>query len=145
MLFRSGFHQIKETGRIRLFKSDRDEYADGEQKRDFFYVKDAVEMTLWLLENRDANGIFNLGTGRAETWNDLARALFKAMNVDENIEYIDMPDHLKGKYQYYTKAEIDKIREAGYDKPIMSLEDAVADYVKNYLEPGKTVGEADSA
>lgn len=138
-----GFEQVAANGVIRLFKSDRPDYADGEQKRDFLYVKDAVEMTIFLLEHPEANGLFNLGSGRAETWNDLAIAIFEAMDEPVCIEYIDMPENLKGKYQYYTKAEITRLREAGYTAVITPLRDAVKDYVRGYLAPGKLLGETE--
>ena len=127
------FEQIRDVGKVKLFKSYHEDYKDGEQKRDFIYVKDAVDMTLHFLENRDENGLFNVGTGNARTWNDLVTALFTAMNKPVEIEYIDMPDHLKGKYQYFTQANVNKIRAAGYAKEITSIEDGVKDYVQNYL------------
>lgn len=136
-----GFEQIVATGTMRLFKSDRPEYADGEQQRDFLYVRDAVEMTIFLLERPDANGLFNAGAGEARSWNDLARALFAALGRPPSITYIDMPEALRGKYQYYTKAEITRLRRAGYRNPVTSLEDAVADYVRNYLVPDRRLGE----
>ncbi|MDK2971761.1 MAG: ADP-L-glycero-D-manno-heptose 6-epimerase [Candidatus Sumerlaeota bacterium] len=137
-----GFEQIRDTGRIRLFKSDRPEFGDGEQMRDFLYVRDAVAMTIFLLENTTANGLFNAGGGVARTWNDLARAIFAALDKEPVIEYIDMPENLRGKYQYHTQAEIGKIRLAGYTAPITTLEDAVRDYVQNYLVPDLRLGEA---
>lgn len=127
------FEQVRDTGKVKLFKSYNENYKDGEQKRDFIYVKDAVDMTLYFLENRDKNGLFNVGTGNAQTWNDLVTALFNAMDKPVNIEYIDMPDHLKGKYQYFTEANMNKLRSAGYDKKITSIEDGVKDYVQSYL------------
>ncbi|MCF8413256.1 MAG: ADP-glyceromanno-heptose 6-epimerase [Melioribacteraceae bacterium] len=127
------FGQINETGKVNLFKSYHPEYGDGEQKRDFIYVKDAVDMTLFFLDNKKINGLFNLGTGNARTWNDLVTALFNAMDKTVNIEYIEMPEQLRGKYQYFTQAKMDKIRNAGYIKPISSLEEGITDYVKEYL------------
>jgi ADP-L-glycero-D-manno-heptose 6-epimerase len=127
------FKQIGESGAVKLFKSHRDDYKHGEQLRDFVYIKYAVNMTLFFLDNRDVNGIYNIGTGKARSWNDMAKAAFAAMDKDVNIEYIDMPAELQGKYQYYTQADISKIREAGYDKEITSLEDAIKDYIQNYL------------
>jgi ADP-L-glycero-D-manno-heptose 6-epimerase len=132
---------VLNTSVIRLFKSYRPEYRDGEQCRDFLYVKDAAAMTLHLAANRDANGIFNIGSGVARTWNDLARALFAALGRDPRIEYIDMPEAIREKYQYFTQADIRKLRASGYAAPITSLEDAVRDYVVNYLVPGRTIGE----
>jgi ADP-L-glycero-D-manno-heptose 6-epimerase len=133
------FGQIKETGKVKLFKSYNETYADGEQMRDFIYVKDAVDMTLFFMENPAANGIFNVGTGKARTWKDLVSAVFDAMGLEPNIEYIEMPDYLKPKYQYFTEAKIDKIRSAGYTKELYSLEDGVSDYVQNYLLKEKTI------
>lgn len=127
------FEQVRDTGKVRLFKSLNPNYKDGEQMRDFVYVKDAVEMTLHFLEHRDKNGIFNVGSGKARTWIDLVTALFNAVGKPVNIEFIDLPENLKEKYQYFTEANLDKIKSAGYNKPITSLEDGVNDYVKNYL------------
>jgi ADP-L-glycero-D-manno-heptose 6-epimerase len=132
---------VLKTGVIRLFKSYRPQYRDGEQRRDFLYAKDAVAMTLHLAANRAANGIFNIGSGVARTWNDLARAVFAALGREPRIEYIDMPEAIREKYQYFTQADVRKLRAAGYDAPITSLEDAVRDYVVNYLAPGKTIGQ----
>lgn len=128
-----GYHQIKETGTIRLFKSYHDEFADGEQKRDFIYVKDAVAMVDFFLENSTASGIVNIGTGRAHSWNELARALFKALALAPSIEYIEMPPVLRDKYQYFTQADIGKVRACGYSAEVTALDDAVKDYV-NILE-----------
>jgi len=130
------FEQITETGKVKLFKSYNPDYKDGGQIRDFIYVKDAVDMTLFFLENKKANGIFNIGTGKPRTWLDLANAVFAAMNKQPDIEYIDMPGHLKSKYQYFTKAETQKIQTAGYKKEPASLEETVKDYVQNYLAKG---------
>ncbi|MEJ5228179.1 ADP-glyceromanno-heptose 6-epimerase [Thermodesulfovibrio sp.] len=130
------YEQIKRDGKIRLFKSYNPNYRDGEQLRDFIYVKDAVDMTLFFLEHADKNGIFNVGTGIPRSWNDLANSVFSALGMKPNIEYIDMPEVLRGKYQYYTKADISKIKSAGYDAETISLEEAVRDYVINYLEKG---------
>ena len=127
------FEQVRDTGEVKLFKSYKPEYKDGEQKRDFIYVKDAVDMTLYFLENKNVNGLYNIGTGTAGSWNDLVAALFKALDKPVKIKYIVMPEELKGKYQYFTEAELTKIRNAGYTKEISSLEDGIEDYVKNYL------------
>ena len=127
------FEQVKKTGNIGLFKSYKKEYADGEQKRDFLYVKDAVDMTLFFLDNQDKNGIYNVGAGKARAWNDLANAVFKAMKKPVKIQYIDMPAAIRNQYQYFTEADLKKLRAAGYGKPTTSLEAGVADYVKNYL------------
>jgi len=127
------FEQALSTGKVKLFKSKNPNYKDGEQKRDFLFVKDAVEMTLYFMNNPGKNGLFNVGSGTARTWNDLVKALFGALGKPVNIEYIEMPEHLSEKYQYFTEAKMDKIKKAGYSKPISSLEDGVTDYVKNYL------------
>ena len=129
------FAQIQETGGIRLFKSYRSEYRDGEQRRDFLYVKDAVEMTLHLAD-RGAFGLFNVGSGQAHTWLDLVRPIFRSLRVPERIEFIYMPIQLRDKYQYCTCASIDRLRAAGYDRPVTPLDRAVDDYVSNYLLPG---------
>ena len=126
--------QAKKTGRIKLFKSYKPDYADGEQKRDFIYVKDAVKITLHFLEKPDLNGLFNAGTGNPRTFNDLAAAVFSALKIEPNIEYVDMPEGLEKRYQYYTAADADKLRESGYASTFLPLEDAVEDYVLNYLE-----------
>jgi ADP-L-glycero-D-manno-heptose 6-epimerase len=136
-LVHKAYGQIKGTGKVKLFKSYNQEYKDGKQKRDFIYVKDAVDMTLHFLQNRDKNGIFNVGTGKARTWVDLVNSIFASMDMEPNIEFIDMPDELKGKYQYFTEAKINKIKKAGYKTKIGSIEDSVEDYVKNYLLKGK--------
>ncbi|MCB1183101.1 ADP-glyceromanno-heptose 6-epimerase [bacterium] len=128
-----GFEQIRDTGRVRLFKSDRPEYPDGGQQRDFVYVKDAVDMTVWFADHPEVNGIFNVGTGEANDWNRLITAIFAALDRAPAIDYVDMPVHLKGKYQYHTCAAMAKARAAGYTRPFTRLEDAVADYVRNHL------------
>jgi ADP-L-glycero-D-manno-heptose 6-epimerase len=124
--------QILREGRTKLFRSYRLDYLDGEQKRDFIYVRDAVDVTLWFLENRDAGGLFNCGSGVARTWKDLAKSVFVAMNLPVNIEFVDMPDALREKYQYFTQAKMDKLRSVGYTSEFTSLEAAVADYIRNY-------------
>ncbi|WP_028573859.1 ADP-glyceromanno-heptose 6-epimerase [Desulfonatronovibrio hydrogenovorans] len=130
---RKAYFQIKETGRVRLFKSYHPQFGHGEQKRDFVYLKDCLEVMAWFLEKKDVNGIFNLGYGRARTWNDLAKAVFQAMDLEPEIEYMDMPETLRGKYQYYTCAPMDKLEQAGCPVAFHSLEDGVRDYVQNYL------------
>jgi len=130
------FEQITSTGKVRLFKSYKPEYADGEQKRDFIYVKDAVDMTLFFYDNPKINGLFNIGTGKARSWNDLVKAVFAAMGKKPNIEYIEMPESIRDQYQYYTCADITNLRKAGYDKEPTPLEDAIKDYVQNYLQKG---------
>jgi ADP-L-glycero-D-manno-heptose 6-epimerase len=133
--------QIRSTGTIKLFKSYKKEYKDGEQLRDFLYVKDAVEMTLFFLESKKANGLFNIGSGVTNSWNKLGAAIFHSLNRPEKIEYVEMPDAIREKYQYYTCANISKLREAGYAKPLTDLDAAVSDYVNNFLMSGKRLGE----
>jgi ADP-L-glycero-D-manno-heptose 6-epimerase len=130
-----GYQQIKLTGKMRLFKSHKPEYKDGEQKRDFIYVKDALEVVQYFIEHSDKRGIYNVGTGHARAWNELANALFSALGQEAEIEYFDMPANLREQYQYFTQADITKLRDAGCDHRFNSLEDAVKDYV-GYLEQG---------
>jgi ADP-L-glycero-D-manno-heptose 6-epimerase len=126
--------QIRETGVVRLFKSYRPGVADGEQKRDFIYVKDAVDVTLhFALEDTETGGLFNCGTGEARTWLDLARATFAAMDMERNIEFIEMPKQLQGKYQYFTEAKTEKLRAAGYERAFTSLEDGIGEYVRGFF------------
>jgi ADP-L-glycero-D-manno-heptose 6-epimerase len=127
------FEQINSTGKVSLFKSYKPEFGDGEQVRDFIYIKDAVDMTLFFLDNPKRNGIYNIGTGRPRTWNDLVMAVFDGMRRNPNIEYIEMPDSIRNQYQYYTCAETAKLRKAGYEKTTISLEDATKQYVQDYL------------
>ncbi|HEY1790375.1 MAG TPA: ADP-glyceromanno-heptose 6-epimerase [Verrucomicrobiae bacterium] len=136
-LVHKSFAQVKREGVIRLFRSYRKEYKDGEQKRDFLYVKDAVAMTLHLAANKKAGGLFNIGSGAARTWIDLANAVFTALGKKPVIDFIEMPDAIRDKYQYFTQADISRLRGTGYRAKVTSLEDAVADYVQNYLEPDK--------
>ncbi len=127
------FHQIRETGKVRLFKSYKPKYADGGQMRDFVSVKECTEVLFWLLNRAEVNGIFNLGTGEARTWNDLIGAVFAAMDLPVRIDYIEMPEAIRGQYQYFTEARMDKIRAAGCPVAFRPLEEAVGDYVKNHL------------
>ncbi len=127
------FEQVRDTGGVKLFKSRNPKYKDGEQMRDFIYVKDAVNITLHFLDNKNINGLYNVGSGQARTWNDLVAALFKAMEKPVDIEYIELPDHLADKYQYFTEANLSKLKNAGYKKEIASLESGINDYIKNYL------------
>jgi ADP-L-glycero-D-manno-heptose 6-epimerase len=127
------YSQVLETQKMKLFKSYHDDYVDGGQKRDFVYIKDCIDIMWWLYKNPSVSGLYNVGTGVARSWNDLANALFKAMDITPNIEYFEMPDSLKNQYQYYTAANMDKLKEAGYRDGATSLEDAVKDYVQNYL------------
>lgn len=134
------FDEINATGALNLFRSHNADYEDGEFGRDFVYVKDAVDMSIHFLENH-VGGLFNVGSGKASTWNELANATFSALGREPNIQYIDMPAELQGKYQYHTEADITRLRKAGYSKPITPLADAVADYVQNYLVPDKRLGD----
>ncbi len=129
---------LRAGGPMRLFRSDRPEYGDGGQMRDFIHVKDCADVACWLLDNRRVSGIFNLGTGEARTWLDLARAMFAALGREPEIEFIDMPDALRGRYQYFTRARMARLREAGYDRPFTTLEDGVADYIGNHPDKGRT-------
>jgi ADP-L-glycero-D-manno-heptose 6-epimerase len=133
-LFYKGFIQAQQTGRIHLFKSYRKEYADGDQRRDFIYIKDCVDLIGWLLENSSVNGVLNVGTGQDRSWNDLAKAVFKAMKLPLKVEYIDMPERLRDRYQYFTRAITEKISHIGWPVRFTNLEDAVNDYVGNYLQ-----------
>jgi len=130
------FEQIKAGGTVRLFKSYVPGYADGEQLRDFIYVRDAVDMTLFFFDNPHLGGLFNVGTGQARAWNDLVTAVFAAMGHRSSIEYVDMPAAIRDQYQYFTQADMSKLHTAGYGKQTASLEDAVRDYVQNYLQQG---------
>jgi len=123
------YEQIKKDGEVRLFKAYHKDYGDGGQLRDFIYVRDAVEMTLYFLEHPEINGIFNIGTGKPRTWNDLANAVFTAIGKRPSIEYIDMSESIRGKYQYFTKADISKLRLSGYENETTILEEAVREYI----------------
>jgi len=143
-LVNKAYQQIQSAGRVQLFKSHKSEYKDGEQMRDFLYVKDAIEMTLHFAEHPQGErvgGLYNLGSGEANTWLTLTRAIFAALGREPKIEFIDMPEILRGKYQYYTKAEIGKLRAAGYARAMTPLAEAVRDYVQGYLVPAKKLGE----
>jgi ADP-L-glycero-D-manno-heptose 6-epimerase len=135
------FYQIQETGRIALFKSYRPEFPDGGQRRDFMYVKDAIAATIFLAEHANGDGLFNVGSGEATTWLALANAIFSALEREPNIEFIDMPETLRDKYQYYTRANIGKLRGAGFTQPITPLNDATNDYIHNYLLPSRRLGD----
>ncbi|HOV55395.1 MAG TPA: ADP-glyceromanno-heptose 6-epimerase [Bacteroidales bacterium] len=132
-----GYNQIKDEGKIKLFKSHRPDYKDGEQKRDFVYVKDVIKVLFWFLEHRPENSIYNLGTGTARSFIDLAKSIFSAMNIKENIEFIDMPKDIRDKYQYFTEANMTKLHNIGYNYSFYSLENGISDYVKKYLIPEK--------
>ncbi|MGJ8633753.1 MAG: ADP-glyceromanno-heptose 6-epimerase [Luteolibacter sp.] len=133
--------QIKETGKVQLFKSYHPDYEDGEQERDFLYVKDAVAMTLHLASAPEAAGIYNIGSGKAHTWIDLVTPIFSAMDLPKQIEFIEMPEVLRGKYQYHTLANTARLAESGWDGKRHTLAEAVTDYVKHYLLPGTRLGE----
>ena len=135
------FHQIQETGAVSLFKSYKAEYPDGGQKRDFLYVKDAVNATIFLAEKVDGGGLYNIGSGEPNTWLALVNAIFAAVGRQPSVKFIDMPDYLRPKYQYFTCADISKLRAAGFSKTITPLADAVADYVRQYLVPGNHLGD----
>lgn len=130
------FRQIKEKGEMILFQSHRPEYKDGEQKRDFIYVKDVVKIALFLMEERPENGLYNVGSGKARTFLDLAKSTFKAMDEEKNISFIPTPEDIRDKYQYFTEANTNKIITAGYTGGFHTLENGVEDYVKNYLLKG---------
>jgi len=128
------FETISREGKVNLFKSYRAEYADGEQRRDFLYVRDAVNVCLHFLEHSRVGGLFNCGTGQARTWKSLAEAVFAAMGREPEIEFIEMPEELRGKYQYFTEAKMEKLRAFGYQEKFATLEEGVTDYVQNYLQ-----------
>ncbi len=134
------FYQINQTGKVRLFKSHRPDFQDGCQLRDFVYIQDAVQMVLFFLDNPEIAGLFNVGTGVARSWNDLAKATFAAMHKPAQIDYVPMPEALVDKYQYFTQADMAKIRDAGYTAQTLPLEEAVADYVQNYLMKNEYLG-----
>ncbi|MBI5371766.1 MAG: ADP-glyceromanno-heptose 6-epimerase [Sphingobacteriales bacterium] len=127
-------NQIRSTGKVKLFKSHRPGYRDGQQLRDFIYVKDVAKVCVWLMQHKVASGLYNLGTGRARSFEDLAKATFAGMGVEPVIEYIDMPEDIRDKYQYFTEADMQKLKATGYTEPFTSLEEGVGDYVKNFLK-----------
>ena len=127
------YNQINESGKVKLFRSHRPDFKDGEQLRDFVYVKDVINVILFLIQHRPQSDIYNLGTGKARSFLDLAKATFKAMNRVENIDFVDTPIDIRNKYQYFTQADMEKLSRAGYTATFTSLEDGVDDYVKNYL------------
>jgi ADP-L-glycero-D-manno-heptose 6-epimerase len=133
------YHQILKSGKMKLFRSHRPDFKDGEQLRDFVYVKDVVNVCLFLMEHRKNSGIYNLGSGKARTFLDLTRNTFKAMGVKEDIEFIDTPADIRDKYQYFTEADMSKLKSIGYSIPFHTLEQGVEDYVKNYLMPNKYI------
>ncbi|MBC7196561.1 MAG: NAD-dependent epimerase/dehydratase family protein, partial [Deferribacterales bacterium] len=125
--------QLKETKKIRLFKSHKDGYKDGEQKRDFVYVLDVCKVLTFFYEKQTKSDIYNLGTGTARTFNDLAESVIKYSGIDGQIEYFDMPEDLRDRYQYFTEADMDKLKSVGYEKDFSTLEESIKDYVTNYL------------
>lgn len=131
------FRQIQATGRIKLFRSHHSDFRDGEQMRDFVYVKDLVEVCLFLMHSRRHSGIYNLGSGRARTFLDLATNVFKALDLEPQVDFVDTPADIRDKYQYFTQAAMSKLRGIGYQRPFHSLEEGIEDYVKEYLAPGK--------
>ena len=135
------FNQITKTGRMKLFRSHNPDYKDGEQLRDFVYVRDVVNVCYWLLQNRkkENNGIYNLGSGKARTFLDLTKNVFTSVNKKADIEFIDTPADIRDKYQYFTEANMDKLRRAGYTNPFHTLEEGVADYVSNYLKDSRYI------
>ncbi len=132
-----GYNQIRNTGMMRLFRSHNPNYTDGGQMRDFVYVKDLVNVCYFLMHHRKNNGIYNLGSGTARKFIDLAKATFSSMGVLENIEFVDTPVDIRDKYQYFTEANMAKLKSIGYDTPFHTLEEGVKDYVQNYLTEGK--------
>lgn len=132
------FNQIAEKGRVKLFRSHREEYKDGEQLRDFIYVKDVVEVLYFLMHHRKDSGLYNLGTGRAETFLELVNSTFRALGKDPQIDFIDTPEDIRDKYQYFTEADMSKLRSIGYDRPFSPLREGVNDYVREYLESSRT-------
>jgi len=128
-----GTSQIRENNSIKLFRSHHKDYQDGEQVRDFIYVKDVLDVLIYLYNSRPESGIYNLGTGKARSWNDLAKAIFGSLNKTVNIQYTDIPADIRDKYQYFTEAKMQKLVQTGYNRAFTTLEDAVADYINNYL------------
>jgi ADP-L-glycero-D-manno-heptose 6-epimerase len=131
------YNQIKEKGSVKLFRSHNPDYKDGEQLRDFVYVKDVVEVCYFLLHHRKNSGIYNLGSGKARTFLDLVKNTFAGVNKDPQIDFVDTPADIRDKYQYFTEANMSKMRSIGYSKPFHTLEEGVKDYVQNYLEGKK--------
>ena len=132
-MVQKGFEQIRDSGKLKLFKSYKNEYPDGGQKRDFIYVKDVVNTMIWFYQRPKIKGIYNLGRGVAQTWNELAEALFHAMRKPKDIEYIEMPDSIRNQYQYFTEADLKKLKTTGYPAKFKNLNEGVRDYVCNYL------------
>jgi len=131
------YNQIKKDGLVKLFKSHRPDFKDGQQLRDFIYVKDLLSVCYWLMENQPASGIYNLGTGKARSFEDLVKATYAGLDLEPVIQYIDMPEDIRDKYQYFTEANMSKLKNAGYVQEFWSLEKGIGDYVRNYLAKGK--------
>ena len=131
------YNQIKDKGEVKLFRSHNPNYKDGEQIRDFIYVKDVVQICVWLMQRQPANGLYNTGTGKARTFKDLVKAIFTTLHLPEHINYIDTPTDIRDKYQYFTEADMNKLYKAGYNQPFYSLEDGVKEYVSEYLSQHK--------
>ena len=130
------YNQIVNGGKVKLFRSHNPNFKDGEQMRDFIYVDDVASICCWLMQNRPDNGLYNVGTGRAGTFKELVTAIYSTLGITPNIEYIDTPVDIRGKYQYFTEADMTKLRAAGYEKPFHSLKDGVITYVSQFLEKG---------
>ena len=135
------YEEVKNTGKIRLFRSYNPKFKDGEQKRDFVYIKDVVEIVMFLFKSENAHGIYNVGTGRAHSWLDLANAVFKALDMEPRIEFVEMPEWLKPRYQYFTQANISKLRRLGYPGKFYTFENAVSEYIKDYIEKNRHLGD----
>jgi ADP-L-glycero-D-manno-heptose 6-epimerase len=131
------FNQIRKNGLVKLFKSHRPDFKDGQQLRDFVYVKDVIKICYWLMQHQPASGIYNLGTGKARSFDDLVKSTFAGLDLEPRIEYIDMPEDIRNTYQYFTEAKMDKLRRAGYMDDFYTLERGVDDYVRHYLSTGK--------
>lgn len=131
------FNQIKKEGKVKLFASHNPKYKNGEQIRDFVYVKDVANMCYWLMQHQPASGLYNIGSGNARTFLDLVKAIFNTLNLQEQVEFIDTPIDIRDKYQYFTEANMTKLINAGFDQPFSSLEEAVQDYIQNYLSEGR--------
>ncbi len=130
------FNQIREQGFVKLFRSHRPDFKDGQQLRDFIYVKDVIKVCYWLMVNQPASGLYNLGTGKARSFEDLVKATFAGLGREPQITFIDMPEDIRDKYQYFTEANMSKLKAAGYTESFYSLEDGVGEYVRSYLAGG---------
>ena len=135
------YGEIEDSGKVSLFRSEHPDYRDGEQMRDFLYVKDAVAATLHLGGAAGPGGLFNLGSGTASTWIELVTPIFEVLEIPVQIEFVDLPENLRDKYQYYTRADISRLCDTGWSGPAFSLEDAVTDSARNYLVPNRSLGE----